>query len=114
MILHFITSTATMKLDLNKNEVVVKASDSNYIKIDNNKVKGKLVITNQRVIFKSIGNGIAKPDFEILFDQIADVIFFNTKKIIPNGLHIVTKDKNTMRFTMKKRNAWVAQLHRMH
>lgn len=102
-----------MKLDLNQNEVVVKAQDSNYLESDNQKVKGKLVITNQRVFFKSMENNITKPDFEILFDQIADVIFFNSMRIIPNGLRIVTNDDRDMKFSMKNRNAWVAQLHKM-
>jgi len=102
-----------MKLELNQNEVVIKAQDSNFIKEENEKVKGKLVITNQRVFFKSIATNISKPDFEILFDQIADIVFFNTMKIIPNGLQILTNDNRDMRFHLKKRNAWVEQLHKM-
>ena len=102
-----------MKLKLNQNEVIIKAHDSSFLESENAKVRGKLVITNQRVLFKSLKNDIAKPDFELLFDQIADVFFFNSMKFIPNGLRIVTRDEKEMRFCIKKRNDWVKQLHKM-
>lgn len=102
-----------MKIDLNHNELVIKAQSTNFLNSGEEKVKGKLILTNQRVLFKCVDNTVKVPDLEILFDQIADVMFFNTMKIIPNGLHIITKDNKEMRFVLKKRNEWVKKLNKM-
>ena len=42
-----------MTVKLNSNEVVLKAGDTNQI-IDNKTVNGKLIVTNQRIYFKSL------------------------------------------------------------
>jgi len=42
-----------MTVKLNPNEVVLKAGDTNQV-IDNKTVSGKLIVTNQRIYFKSL------------------------------------------------------------
>ncbi len=42
-----------MTVKLNANEVVLKAGDTNQV-IDNNTVEGKLIVTNQRLYFKTM------------------------------------------------------------
>ena len=42
-----------MIVKLNPNEVVIKADDT-YQVIDNNTIEGKLIVTNQRVYFKTL------------------------------------------------------------
>ncbi len=102
-----------MKIDLKANEVVVKAGNSNHI-IDRKSIHGKLILTNQRVYFKSFKNNGENFDKEILPQEIKEIMFFNTKFFIPNGLNIIPKIGNELRFTIKKRNSWAAILNKMY
>ena len=102
-----------MVIPLKANEVVVKAGDSNYL-VNSEKVGGKLILTNQRIYFKaSNGNG-DKFDLEIIPADILEVIFFNTRKILPNGLNVVMKSGEQRRFSMKKRNEIGAMINKMY
>lgn len=62
-----------MTLNLKANEVVLKASDSSFIN-NADKIPGKLVLTNQRIYFKSEENGTIKYDKELLLNQIKEVL----------------------------------------
>ena len=42
-----------MTVKLYANEVVLKAGDTNQV-IDNNTIEGKLIVTNQRLYFKTL------------------------------------------------------------
>jgi hypothetical protein len=42
-----------MTVKLNANEVVLKAGDTNQV-INDNKIEGKLIVTNQRIYFKAL------------------------------------------------------------
>ncbi|MFC2116819.1 hypothetical protein ACFLTU_10105 [Bacteroidota bacterium] len=102
-----------MVIPLKANEVVVKAGDSTYYP-DSEKVGGKLILTNQRIYFKAL-NGIAgKFDLEINPREILEVIFFNTKKILPNGLNVVMKSGEERKFSLKKRNEVGAMINKMY
>jgi len=100
-----------MKVDLKPNEVVVKASDSHHLN-EEKKVSGKLILTNQRVYFKSPGNN----DFnmEILPNEIEEIIYFNTSMLFPNGLNIVTKEGEQLKFKIKKRDSWGKAINQMY
>jgi hypothetical protein len=47
-----------MTVKLNPNEIVLKAGDTNQI-VESNTIEGKLIVTNQRIYFKSL-----KEEFE--------------------------------------------------
>ena len=64
-----------MTVKLNANEVVLKAGDTNQV-IENNKIEGKLIVTNQRLYFKTINEKTERYNLEILFENILEVIFF--------------------------------------
>jgi hypothetical protein len=66
-----------MKIDLKPNEVVVKAGNSERLNNGSN-VSGKLIVTNQRIYFKSSNGSTGKSDLEITPSQISEVHFFNT------------------------------------
>lgn len=101
-----------MKIALNPNEVVVKAGDSSFM--DNGStVKGKLILTNQRIYFKPALNGTAHDDMEINPAEIEDVMFFNEKFLFPTGLNIVTKNGIQNKFLVKKRNDWSEMIVKM-
>lgn len=91
-----------MTVNLYANEVVIKAGDT--IKtVDDNKIEGKLIVTNQRIYFKVINNAYEKHNLEILPDSIEEVIYFGgmfSKK----GLNLVTRDGSIYSFPLKKRD----------
>jgi hypothetical protein len=94
-----------MKIALNPNEMVVKAGDSSYM-ANGDSIRGKLILTTQRIYFKPEPNGVEHSDLEIQPGEIKDVMFFNEKILFPCGLNIVTKNGQQNKFLVKKRNSW--------
>lgn len=95
-----------MKIDLKANEMVVKAADTNHLVNDADKIKGKLILTNQRIYFKSLNGNSGKYDIEIEPNNIRDVLFFNPGFLQFNGLNLVTKQGTHLKFIIKQRNTW--------
>jgi hypothetical protein len=93
-----------MTVKLNANEVVLKAGDTNQV-VGNDKVEGKLIVTNQRIYFKTLNEETEKFNLEILFDNIKEVIYFSTGLLFgAKGLSVVTRDGQTHSFPLKKRD----------
>lgn len=93
-----------MKIDLKANEMVIKATDSNLVLNTNEKIEGKLIITNQRVYFKGTNGNAGKYDLEIEPTDIRDVMYFNPGLFTRNGLNLVTDGGNELKFTLKQRS----------
>lgn len=91
-----------MTVDLYANEVVIKAGDTSTT-IDNNKIPGKLIVTNQRVYFKAIGLENEMHNLEIQPDTIEEVIYFGGM-FSSKGLNVITRDGNSHSFPLKKRD----------
>jgi len=102
-----------MYLELKPNEVVIKAGDSNHLEAED-KVDGKLVLTNQRIYFVTSKDSKLNFDHEIEYNNIREVMVFNTRKIFPNGLNIITKDGTELKFVVKKRNNWCEVINKMY
>jgi len=92
-----------MTVKLNANEVVLKAGDTNQV-IENNTIDGKLIVTNQRIYFKTMDEKTEKFNLEILFDNIKEVIYFSRGLFSVKGLNVVTRDGKTLSFPLKKRD----------
>jgi len=101
-----------MKIEMNPNEMVIKANDSNQI-INGRSRKGKLILTNQRIYFKASENGKKYDDIEIMPDDIKDVMFFNNRLLFSTGLNVVTKNGTENKFLVKNRNDWSEMIVRM-
>ncbi len=65
-----------MTVKLNPNEVVIKAGDTNQV-VGNDTIEGKLIVTNQRIYFKTLKEETEKFNLEIMFENILEVIYFN-------------------------------------
>ena len=91
-----------MTVDLYANEVVIKAGDTAKT-VDNNKIPGKLIVTNQRIYFKALEHVNESHNLEILPDTIKELIFFGGM-FSSKGLNVVTKDGFTHSFPLKKRD----------
>lgn len=102
-----------MVVDLKANELVLKAGDSN-LSFDDRIIDGKLILTNQRVYFKTKDEIHSMFDLEILPSQIKEIIYFNTMRIIPNGLNIILKEGKELRFKLGNRNSWGQALNRIY
>lgn len=102
-----------MVVNLKANEVVIKAGDTSHCN-DQNRIPGKLIVTNQRIYFLTLKPESSRFNLEILPEQIKEVIFYNTKKIFPNGLNLITKAGKQLRFILKKRNAFGELINKMY
>jgi len=102
-----------MTVKLNANEVVLKAGDTNQV-IDNNKVEGKLIVTNQRIYFKPLREEAEIFNLEILFDNILEVIFYSKGLFSVKGLNVITRDGKTHSFPLKKRDEIGQVINKMY
>ena len=102
-----------MVVPLKANELVVKAGDSTYF-IKDEKITGKLILTNQRIYFVSTNGHSGRHDLEIMPSEIQEVLYFNTRRILPNGLNVVLKSGEERRFSVRKRNEIGALINRMY
>jgi len=101
-----------MKIEMNANEMVVKAGDGNQL-LNGSSIKGKLILTNQRLYFKASENGQNHEDVEIWPKDIKEVMFFKNKFLFSNGLNVITGDGIENKFLIKDRNSWSEMIVRM-
>lgn len=101
-----------MKITMNPNEQVVKAGESTYVS-NGSPVKGKLIITTQRVYFRAESNGSQHEDIEIYPKDIRDVVLFKDRILFPQGLNIITSNNLENKFLIKKREVWSEMIARM-
>jgi hypothetical protein len=92
-----------MTVKLNSNEVVLNAGDTNQV-IENKTIDGKLIVTNQRIYFKTMNEETEKFNLEILFDNILEVIYYSKGIFSVKGLNVVTRDGKSHSFPLKKRD----------
>lgn len=92
-----------MTVELKANEVVIKAGDTTQ-EFDNNTISGKLIVTNQRIYFKTIEEAMRSYDLEINPENIQEVIYFGNGLFSAKGLDVITVDGTSHRFPLKKRD----------
>jgi hypothetical protein len=102
-----------MTVKLNANEVVLKAGDTNQL-INNDKVEGKLIVTNQRIYFKALKEEAEKFNLEILFDNILEVIYYSKGFFAQKGLNVITRDGKSHNFPLKKRDEIGQLINKMY
>ena len=102
-----------MTVKLNPNEVVLKAGDTNQV-VDKQKVDGKLIVTNQRIYFKTLSEQLEYFNFEILFENILEVIFYNKSLFLVKGINVITRDGKSHSFPLRKRDEIGQLINRMY
>lgn len=102
-----------MTVKLYPNEVVLKAGDTNQL-IDNTRIDGKMILTNQRIYFRTLTLETEKFNFEILFDNILEVIYFGSGLFAAKGLQIVTRDGRNHSFPLRERDEIGKLINRMY
>jgi len=92
-----------MTVELKANEIVIKAGDTTQ-EVDNKSITGKLIVTNQRIYFRTIEEELRKYDLEINPENIQEVIYFGNGLFSAKGLDVITIDGRSHRFPLKKRD----------
>jgi hypothetical protein len=102
-----------MTVKLNANEVVLNAGDTNQV-IENKSIEGKLIVTNQRIYFKTLKEETEKFNLEIMFENILEVIFYGKGLFSAKGLNVVTRDGKSHSFPLKKRDEIGQLINKMY
>lgn len=101
-----------MFIDLEANEVVRKASDVQFL-INDSGIKGKLILTNQRIYFKTAEENNKEHNMSIMPNEIRELMYFKTGLFSSNGLSFITKSGDEIKFSVKKRNEWSQVLNKL-
>jgi hypothetical protein len=102
-----------MTVKLNPNEVVLKAGDTNQV-VENNKIDGKFIVTNQRIYFKAIDEEKESFNLEILFDNIREVIFYSKGLFSVKGLNVITTDGRSLSFPLRQRDEFGQLINKLY
>ncbi len=102
-----------MTVKLNPNEVVIKAGDTNQV-VGNDTIEGKLIVTNQRLYFKTLKEETERFNLEIMFENILEVIYFNRGLFSVKGLNVITRDGRCISFPLRKRDEFGQLINRMY
>jgi len=102
-----------MKLILQPNETIIMAGNTKMRHLDQ-QVQGKLIVTNQRIYFRSLKESFRDCDREITPAEIRDLIYFNTFWLIPNGMKIITRNGDENQFIVSNRNEWAKLITKMY
>ena len=102
-----------MTVKLNPNEVVIKAGDTNQV-VGKETIEGKLIVTNQRLYFKTLKEETERFNLEIMFENILEVIYFNRGLFSVKGLNVITRDGRCISFPLRKRDEFGQLINRMY
>ena len=102
-----------MVIDLKANEMVKKAGNVQHYN-DTGEVKGKVIATNQRLYFKTIEDSNERYNMEIMPEEIQELLYFKTGIFFNNGLTLLTREGNELKFVVKKRDSWSELINKMY
>ena len=102
-----------MTVKLNPNEVVIKAGDTNQV-VGSDTIEGKLIVTNQRIYFKTLKEETERFNLEIMFENILEIIYFNRGFFSVKGLNVITRDGRCLSFPLRKRDEFGQLINRMY
>ena len=102
-----------MTVKLNPNEVVIKAGDTNQV-VGKETIEGKLIVTNQRLYFKTMKEETERFNLEIMFENILEVIYFSRGLFSVKGLNVITRDGRCISFPLRKRDEFGQLINRMY
>lgn len=102
-----------MTVKLNPNEVVIKAGDTNQV-VGNDTIEGKLIVTNQRIYFKTLKEETERFNLEIMFENILEIIYFNRGLFSIKGLNVITRDGRCLSFPLRNRDEFGQLINKMY
>jgi hypothetical protein len=93
-------------VDVPEGETLIKEDGANHFK-GAEAVGGKLILTNQRLIFRSHSFNIQNHEENILLSRIKEVSSFKTLGMVPNGLKVLLDTSEEHRFVIDNRSVWI-------
>ena len=102
-----------MVIDLKANEIVKKAGNVQHVN-GTGEIKGKLILTNQRLYFKTVEDNHQDSDMEIMPTEIQELLYFKTGIFFNNGLTVLTRQGEELKFVVKKRDSWSQLINKMY
>jgi hypothetical protein len=94
-----------MKIVLKPNETILMAGSSN-LRQEKKQIKGKLIITNQTIYFKTLKLEHQVCNKEINPREITELFHYNVMWFLPRGIMIRTKKGEEYYFTISRRGEW--------
>ncbi|MCL2342227.1 MAG: hypothetical protein FWC53_04250 [Firmicutes bacterium] len=99
------------KENLKENNEIIFGSAANYY-TGKKVIGGWLILTKDKLFFKTYKNNIKIKEFAANLDSIDDIFKYSNLGVIPNGLRVVLKDGTTARFVVMDRRKWVKNLRK--
>lgn len=93
--------------------MILRAGTSQLLN-NGHKITGKLIVTNQRIYFKTLCVENKEKDMEIIPNEISELHYFNTMWILPNGMKIKTKEGEDILFRVSNRDEWAKLITKMY
>jgi len=92
---------------------VIKAGDTNQV-VGSDTIEGKLIVTNQRIYFKTLKEETERFNLEIMFENILEIIYFNRGLFSVKGLNVITRDGRCLSFPLRKRDEFGQLINKMY
>jgi len=112
-IIYFFVTSKTVndqtKLTDQDGQTIINSGRANHF-MEGEAVGGKLYLLNDTIKFQSHRFNIRNHQQTIVIKDIADVSFYNTLGLIPNGLVIYMKDGTSEKFVVNNRKLWKAKI----
>ncbi len=94
-----------MKIVLQPNENILRAGSSN-LRQESRHINGKLIVTNQRIYFRTLKPECQFFNKEINPGEISELFYYNVMWVLPKGIMIKTKSGEELYFTVNQRDQW--------
>ena len=94
------------------NPDVIYSGAANHF-LNGESVGGGLYLMNDKVLFKSHKLNIQNHELLLDINEVAEVHFYNTLGIIPNGLEIRTTNGKVEKFVVYKRKIWKQKIDKL-
>ena len=96
---------SSIEIPLTEGEKVLKAGPANWM-VRNEGVGGKLVITDQRFIFRPTKLNIQYPELSVLRDNVKEVSTSKSWGLLNNTFQIRLSDDNIQKFVVYEPGEW--------
>jgi hypothetical protein len=108
----FMNSAAVKRQTEIKEDGILRSGAANHF-INKEAAGGKLYLLNDKLHFKSHSFNIQNHELDIAIKDIAEVGFYNTLGLLPNGLVISTQDGRHEKFVVNDRKGWKQEILKM-
>jgi len=99
------------ELKLQQGDEILYSDRANHI-YKGEALGGMLYLLKDRLQFKAHNFNVQNQTVAIALSEIKEIQFYNTLRIIPNGLKLLMPDGETARFVVNNRKQWKEQIEK--